>query len=94
MSRKCELAKIEADAGYITYPEEAPGKQLTFRENVHQAIEAAYKLGERLGREREREECAEIVNNLVMEHVGPQSLICYKINQAIRARGVASQEEK
>src|SRR5438105_2809087 len=37
----------------------------------------------------EREECAEIVNNLVMEHVGPQSLICYKINQAIRARGVA-----
>ena len=50
MSRGRELAKIEADAGYIT-SFAWPGKQLTFRENVCNAIEAACRLGERLGRE-------------------------------------------
>jgi len=86
MSRKCELAKIEADAGYITYPEEAPGKQLTFRENVHQAIEAAYKLGERIGREREREECASEVEMLHQVHLPDRIPDCAGL---IRARGVA-----
>ena len=50
MTRERELAKIEEDAGYIT-SFAWPGKQLTFRENVCNAIEAACRLGERLGRE-------------------------------------------
>src|SRR5437588_13018275 len=58
MSRGRELAKIEADAGYIT-SFAWPGKQMTFRENVCNAIEAACRLGERLGRERLREDVRE-----------------------------------
>jgi len=50
VSRERELAKIEEEAGYIT-SFAWPGKQMTFRENVCNAIEAACRLGERLGRE-------------------------------------------
>ena len=96
MTRERELAKIEAEAGYITYPEESPGKQLTFRENVHQAIEAAYKLGERLGREEEREEIEMRVRKF-LHHSHPGLFQCAsdlkcevcELCAVIRARGVA-----